>query len=324
MDFKHIYNRLREGLRSAKGRNILTFFIFLAISTVFWFLLALNDDIQKDYTLPVALDDFPDGITLISGMNPSLSVTVKDKGSSLMKYNFGNDPKIKIRYDDFTRLNDSVLLITPAQLSSAVRSTFGTGVNIIGMRPDSLRIIYTANPGIKIPLHIKADIRTEPQYAYSGHPVCSADSVVIFSNSSDRFKLDHVSSRPIVLANLTDTTDVEVAVEVPHGMRAIPSTVRVKFPVEPLVSRQQKVAVEVVNLPPSRKLVTFPAVVEVNYLLPRSMYNIENLIVKATVDYSAASSHTKYLPVKLSRLPGFARGVTVNPPQVEYVIERVD
>lgn len=322
--FKALYNRMSEGLRTAKGRNILTFLVFLAISTVFWFLLALNDDVQRDYTLPVVLEEFPPKVTLISGFNPTLSVSLKDKGSSLMKFSFGNDPKIKLRYDDFTRLNDSVLIITQSQLNTAVRSTFGAGVNIIGMRPDSLRVMYTANPGIKVPVRVVADIRTEPQFAYSGHPDCSVDSVEIFSNSPDRFKIESVGTKPIVLANLTDTTSVEAPLRVPAGMRAIPSSLKISFPVEPLVSRTQKVPVEVVNLPPSRRLVTFPPVVEVSCLLPKSMYNVENLVVKATVDYSAANNSTRTLPVRLSRLPGFVRGVTVTPSQVEYVIERID
>lgn len=324
MDFKILYRRISEVLRTAKGRNVLTFLIFLAISTVFWFLLALNDDVQKDYTIPVSLEDFPPKVTLISGLNPTLGVSVKDKGSSLMKFSFGNDPKIRLRYDDFTRLNDSVLLINQSQLSSAVRSTFGAGVNIIGMRPDSLRIIYTENPGIKVPVRVVADIRTEPQYAYSGHPECNVDSVTIYSNSPGRFELNYISTKRIVLANLADTTSVETPLSVPSGMRAIPSTVRVQFPVEPLVSRTQKVPVEVVNRPYSRKLVTFPPVVEVSYLLPKSMYNVENLVVKASVDYNGASNDTKTLPVRISRLPAFVRGVTVTPAQVEYVIERID
>lgn len=324
VDFKATYRKTREGLRTAKGRNILTFFVFLAISTVFWFLLALNDDIQKDYTLPVSLEDFPRNVTLISGINPTVGVSVKDKGSSLMKFSFGNDPKIKLRYDDFTKLNDSVLIINQTQLSTAVRSTFGAGANIIGIRPDSLRIVYTANPPVKVPVRVMADIRTEPRFAYCGHPECSVDSVELYSNSAERFEIESVATRPIVLANLTDTTKVEIPLDVPSGMRAIPSTVRVTFPVEPLVSRSQSVPVEVMDLPPSRKLVTFPPVVEVSYLLPRSMYNIDKLVVKATVDYTAAHSGAKVLPVRISRMPGFVRGVTVNPSHVEYVIERID
>ena len=97
MNIKNIYYKIKEGLRTTKGRNILTFFIFLAISTVFWFLLALNDDIQKDYNIPVLLDGFPEDVTLLSGYDPTLSVTVKDKGSSLMRFEWGNQPTMKLR-----------------------------------------------------------------------------------------------------------------------------------------------------------------------------------------------------------------------------------
>ena len=68
------------------GRNALTFFVFLLISTVFWFLMALNDEVQRDFRLPVTLVDFPEDVTIISGVTATVNVTVKDKESSLVKF----------------------------------------------------------------------------------------------------------------------------------------------------------------------------------------------------------------------------------------------
>ena len=146
MEFKKIANEAREGLRSARGRNLLTFVVFLAISTVFWFLLALNDDVQRDYTVPVQLEDFPSDCTILSGYNPVLSLSVKDKGSALLRYAWGKTPTVKLHMEDFSRQNDSTLILSAARLNAAVRGIFGTGANIVTLRPDSLRISYTSIP----------------------------------------------------------------------------------------------------------------------------------------------------------------------------------
>lgn len=324
LKIKKLYNDAKEGLRTTTGRNILTFFVFLAISTVFWLLLALNDDVQKDYNLPVHLEGFPENVTILSGYNPTLSVTVKDKGASLMKYEWGNDPTMKIRYDDFISHNDSLLIIRASQLNSAVRGIFGTAASIVAIRPDSLRLTYTTNPGIKAAISVDCDIHTQPQYAYAGHPITSVDSVMLYSNSADRYKTHVISTKPIVLADLTDTAHVSVALDVPPGMRAIPPTVDVTFPVEPLVAKRQSVPVEVINVPYGERIITFPAITEVSYLIPKSMYHLDNAHIRATVDYNDIRRDEKSLYITLSKLPAYFRNPSLSPEHVEYVIERID
>lgn len=309
-------------LRTAKGRNILTFFACLAVSAGFWMLMALNDDVQHDYAMPIELTDFPDNATILSGYNSTLNLTIKDKGSSQLKFGLGRRPTMKLRFGDFVKQKDSILLLSPVQLNSAVRSIFGTGATIVGMRPDSLRIVYTTNRGIKVPVAINAEVHTQPQYTYSGTPTLSPDTVILYANSHKRFKVHSLTTQQISLDNLTDSTTVEAVLNVPAGMRAIPSTVKATFPVEPLVSKQQQVQVELANVPPGMKIVTFPSMVEVSYLLPKSMYNGEPAKVKATVDCRGISSSRKTLEVSLSKLPSRYRNVTVKPTHVEYVIEK--
>ncbi len=160
-----------------------------------------------------------------------------------------------------------------------------------------------------------------PQYAYAGHPICDIDSVVLYSNSSRRYDIHSISTKPIDLVNLTDTSSVETALDVPAGMRVIPSSVKVTFPVEPLVAKRRSVAITAVNVPAWRKLVTFPSMVEVSYLLPKSMYNKDNVAIKATVDYNMIRPDVKSLNVGISKLPTYFKSISVNPQQVEFVIE---
>lgn len=324
MDIKLPAKKLREGLRTAKGRNILTFLVFLAISTVFWFLLALNDDVQEDYNIPVVLEDVPKDVTILSGYNPILNITVKDKGSSLMKFSWGKTPTMKLRFDDFSKPNDSTLLLGAAGLNSAVRGIFGTGVTIVSMRPDSLKMVFTELPGVKVAVNVRSEIHTLPQYSYSGHPITRTDSVMLYSNSPKLYKTHFVHTKPLTLANLTDTATVEAVIDVPRGVRAVPSAIRVTFPVEPLVQKQQPVEVKVVNVPHGERVVTFPAMIEVSYLLPKSMYGSEMANIHATVDYNDITPSSKTLPVTLTKLPAHCRGVTIHPEEVDYVVEPID
>ncbi|MDE6305700.1 MAG: hypothetical protein K2L90_03835, partial [Muribaculaceae bacterium] len=79
-------------LHSSRGKDYLVFLLFLCVSYVFWLLLTLNNEIQEDLEVPVELVEIPDSITLISEIPPSIAVSVRDKGSSLARYVWGNTP----------------------------------------------------------------------------------------------------------------------------------------------------------------------------------------------------------------------------------------
>lgn len=321
MNPRQLYDKLKEGLRTVKGRNALTFLVFLAISAVFWVLMALNDEVQHDYRLKLKLAGFPENMTIISGANPTVSVSVKDKGSALMKFTWNTQPELTVNYDEFSKAGDHNLLMTQAQLNSAVRNIFGSSATIIAVRPDSLSLHYTTNPGVPVKVRIDADVRPAPSAVAFGRVTLSTDTVMLYSNSKERSRIKTLTTQPIILTGLTDTAHVSAALIVPPGMRAVPSQIKVTIPVEPLVTKTRKVEISQRNVPAGKRLVTFPSMAEVDYLLPKSLYNSDTSPVKAVVDFSAYKPGEKKLPVTVLPLPNYYRFVSVRPSEVEFVIE---
>lgn len=321
MNPRQLYDKVKEGLRTVKGRNALTFLIFLAISAVFWVLMALNDEVQHDYRLKLKLAGFPDNMTIISGANPTVSVSVKDKGSALMKFTWNTQPELTVNYDEFSKAGDHNLLMTQAQLNSAVRNIFGSSATIIAVRPDSLSLHYTTNPGVPVKVRIDADVRPAPSAVAFGRVTLSTDTVMLYSNSKERSRIKTLTTQPIILTGLTDTAHVSAALIVPPGMRAVPSQIKVTIPIEPLVTKTRKVEIAQRNVPAGKRLVTFPSMAEVDYLLPKSLYNSDASPVKAVVDFSAYRPGVKKLPVTVLPLPNYYRFVSVRPSEVEFVIE---
>lgn len=306
------------------GRNALTFFVFLIISTVFWFLMALNDEVQHDFRLPVALSGFPEDLTIISGATATVNVTVKDKESSLMKFAWGGMPQLRLAYDEFLKSGENSLVFSVNQLNSAVRGAFGPTATVLAVRPDSLNLTYTLNPGVKTRVSVDVDARTQPQCIQYGPVTMSPDSVMLFSNSKELYSVAELETAPVVLRDLADTTVVEARLVVPDGMRAIPATVTLSVPVEPLVSKTRRVELQVVDAPAGHRLVPFPSVVEVSFLMPKSLYNKENSPVRAFVEYPAVmpdGASSSSLPVRVGVMPPYYRNVQVSPAAVEFVIE---
>lgn len=309
--------RLAELVHSTRGRNALTFLVFLVISTLFWIVMTLNDETQLDFDVPVEITGVPDDMTLITLPPATVSVSVKDKGTSLLNFEWGKMPTMKLQYKDFTK-DGKRLLLGETQLNGIARSFFGSNAQIVTLKPDSLNLTFTTHKGEIRPIRLITDVTAAPQYIINGAVKAAIDTVRVYSVRSIPKSITRIDTEPVVASNLTDTTVMEVKLVAPEGMRVIPATVKVTIPVEPLIAKRRQIPVEVTNQPMHSRVITFPSTVEISYLIPMSEYNADNYQVKAYAEYRASR---KKLPLTLSILPDAYSRTTLATDSVEYIVE---
>lgn len=311
-------------LHSSRGKDIIVFLLFLCVSYVFWLLLTLNNEIQEDLEVPVELTEVPDSITIISDVPASISVSVRDKGSALARYVWGNTPTMRIRFSDGHK-DDNRLIISESDIDSRLRSFFGQTSQIISSKPDSISIFYTNQPGRKVKLDLKVDAHPSLQCVISGPITADADSVLIYSVNDLPASLTTVQTLPVVRTGLTDTTYVEARIAPVPNSRIIPDKVTIRIPVEPLISKKRYIPIKVTGVPAGMDLLTFPSKVEISYLIPMSLYTIDDEEIHAIADYSTlltGKGLSPKLAVKLPILPQFYHNVSLAVDSVEYILEQ--
>lgn len=321
MDIKAYFSKLKQKVTSAKGRSVVTFLIFLLISTIFWFMMTLNETIQRDYRLKVEITGMPQGVVFISKPPEYIDVSVKDKGRALIKYDWGTPPRVKIKYSDFIKKSDSRIVINQEMLSNSIRNSFGSGCEIMSIRPDSINLMMTSRPGDRLPIFFDISATTEPQFISYGNLQCKFDSVTVYSLNGIPSTMLNVRTEPVSLRNLTDTTTVTVKPISPSGTRVEPSEISVTIPVEPLVAKKRIIPVGVVNAPRNVTVHTFPANIELNYLVPLSMFKNEAAAPAAVIDYRNIDINKTTAEVVITQLPDYYQNCDPNPAEVEYLIE---
>ncbi len=315
---QRVQRKVTAALRSSRGQNVLLYLLFVAVAFVFWVFLSLDTEVQRDFELPVELADVPDSVTVIGQVPPALGVSVKGKDSQLLRFLWGKMSPIKFKWQE--NVQDASFVINKPRLESRLREYFGNGVQIISCRPDSLRLSFTSQPGVKVKLMVQADIHPNLQYIVSGPIKADVDSVTLYSVADLPRSLKFVSTEPIVKSDLNDTMRYEVAVKPISGVRIIPDKVVVTVPVEPLISRKRNVRIDVNNMPEGVSLITFPSKVEISYLVPMSAYN-DDYQMKAYVDYRNVKPSRRKLPVTISAVPSVYHNVSFSPDSVDYIIE---
>lgn len=304
-----------------RGRNVGTFMVFLGISFLFWVLMSLNDDIQRDFVLPVKLENVPSDVTLLTSEPSTINLTIKDKGSALVRYALGTNPALTFNFNDI-QVDNNRIVITRQKANNAIRGIFGQA-QVMALNPDSISVPFTRRPPVTVKVRLTTDdISAAPQFMVSGNITFTPDTVRLYAARSLR-NITTIPTEPLNATNLRDTTEMELRLIPPEGMRAIPATVKVRIPVEALILTTCNVPIHVENVPVGKHLVLFPAEAKVSYLIPMSMYNSgEKPNFKVIADFRHRSQITGRMALRLPSLSNIYHSPMLLTDSVEYIIEQ--
>jgi len=308
-------------LRSPRGRDTMMFLLFVAISCILWAVLSLNDEKQYDLRLPMRITNVPDSVTLISPGPEALSVSLRAKGTQLMKMTVGRMPTVNVDFRAFR--SDGTVHLSATDLKGLVRNATG-GSQVSMVYPDSLSLPYTTHKGIRVPVRLDYKVTAGPQSALTGRPRLSADSVLLYTAGSAPDRADAVSTEPIHLLGIDKNTTLRVKLMAPRGTRLIPDSIDVTFEVEPLIFKSRKLVIEPINVPEGTKLITFPAQIDVFFMVPVSGYRQSDNHFRVVADYRTIRQGTGSRNVKLSliNVPSNFQNAHLSADSAEYIIER--
>lgn len=291
----------------------------VATATVFWFVLALNDNMQDTIEVKLQIEDVPDSVTFISGVPAKLYATVRDKGTSLVRNGVLREPTIHVSFPNFA--NNGMMRFTRSDMLAAMKGIFGSGATVSALTIDSLSLKYTTNPGKRMLVRIRADVSAASGSVISGALEADPKAVYVFADKDVLDTLSWVTTRPIVANNLTETTTVDVAIMPVKDASVRPAHVKVKIPVEPMVLKEAMVTVVPQNVPEGRDLLLFPSKVKVAYYVPMSKFSDENPGIEVYVNYNDIPlTPGDRIPVRLGHYPDNLVNVELRADSVEYTI----
>lgn len=310
-------------MQSREGRNVMVFMVFLAIAAVLWIIMSLNEETQRDLRCSVVITNVPDSMTRISPLPEALNVSVRAKGTELLKYLWKRRPTMNIDYRQYK--SGDKIQFSDASLKAFFRSMVGGGCQILSVTPDTLSLVFTSQPGVKVPVRLNAAITPAPHYILVGKPRAFIDSVMLYSASGNTTRHTSVNTYPVTLSDVRKSQIIRVPIDAPRNTRAIPDSVEVSFEVEPLISKTRKVTVTTLNMPEGMKLITVPQQIEVYYMVPMNVYKKSEAEPKFKVvaDYNTINPNSdERVAVTLAYAPKDFINVFLSTDSVDYIIEQ--
>lgn len=284
-------------------------------------MLNLNNEIQKDFNIPMELVDTPDSITIIDDIPQMISVSVRDRGVNLIRQTLGNITPLKLKFKEYAAVHSNKFALSKNDVSNRLRTYFGPSSQIISCSPDSIRATFATSPGKKVAIKLNADITSDFRYVIENVSI-SPDSTTLYSVNDIPGELGMVETMPIVKHGLKDSMILTIPLKSIPGMRMIPDKVVATIPVEPLISKRINISLKTINTPNEVNVILFPSNVNVDCLVPMNYYNKTTEEIVIVADYNDIRLSENKIPVHIKNIPSYYYNISLTVDSVEYILEQ--
>lgn len=300
--------------------NTIVFLIFVAISALFWLILALNDSAQDNFNVKVQITNVPDTVTFISDIPEKVHVNVRDKGTNLWRSGFMRHPSMQVNFKEYA--DNGILKFSREDIMAALKATFGTSAQISSVSLDSLYLVYTTNKGKRVPVVVNSKIFPALGSIIEGSIKSTPSSVYVFGEKNITDTIHKVVTEMLQLRDVSETTTQEVNLCRIPGVRIMPAAVSVTVPVEPLVKKESMVTITPVNVPHGESLLLFPSKLPVEYYVAMSrLGDNDDASIEIQADYhDIERTGGDKLHVEVVRYPDRFCNLSLKGDSVEYTI----
>ncbi|WP_291529517.1 YbbR-like domain-containing protein [Bacteroides sp. UBA939] len=316
--------KFKDFLLSDKSREFLIFLFFFFIAGGFWLLQTLNNDYETEFSIPVRLKGVPNNVVITSEPPSELRIRVRDKGTVLLNYMLGKSFfPLTLDFSDYNRNNNHVRIYS-SQFEKKLLSQLNVSTKLLSVTPDTLEYIYSTGTSKLLPVRLQGVVSAGRQY-YIPDTICRPDSVLAYAPAEMLDTITVAYTQKVNLINISDTLKQQIPLLAQKGIKFVPSSVEMVFPVDIYTEKTVEVPLRGVNFPAGKALRAFPSKVNVTFQVGLSRFrqiNENDFHINVSYEELLKLGSDKYT-VKLNTFPKGVNRIRINPEQVDFLIEQV-
>lgn len=317
---RNILKAVRNFLFSGLNKEFLIFLFFLALSGAFWLLMTLNETMEREFKIPVRLTGVPRNAVITGELPDTVRVTVRDKGFTLVTYDFR---PLVFRFSNYADEDEGKGVIPLTDVQKQVLSQMYGSSKLLQVKPGAFDFYFTYGTSKKVPVVFRGKITTNKSY-YLAHTEFYPSMVTVYANKQQLDKLQSVEIEPFNYRNLQDTIRQAVKIRKIRGVKIVPPTVRLSVYPDVLTEEAIEVPITAINMPPGMVLRTFPSKVTVRFTIGASLFRtIKPNLFKVVVDYEElAANPSDKCTLQLRSVPRSVSKASLEIDRVDYLLEQ--
>ncbi len=313
---------IKQKVERKNKSSILTFLIFLIISTAAWFLVKLSENYVTQTTFRLQFTDVP-AEKWISSEEQMLKMSLDIDGFHTLRYKMIREPYrfVTISLNDVSyRLeNGNTYSFSSQYVAEKVAERFGISTSDITMNDAMVYFTMDALKSKVVPIVFRSDIKMQRQYGLYGIPTIDPATVTIYGPEEVIDTVRSVRTQLVSKTNVSEDFSESVGLDMLGGkIRSNTKEVRVTVEVEKYTEMDVEVPIRVSD---SLRVRFFPETVSVKCFV--AMKDYASIIpddFTVAVDKQQLKALQPLLDVRLVTWPQTVQILSTQPDKVEYLI----
>lgn len=305
-----------------KNRSVLTFLIFLAISTAAWFLVKLSENYVTQTAYRVHFEDVP-ADKWMSADEQSVKLSLNIDGFHTLRYKMIREANrivaISLAEVPYRLENGNSYSVSSQYVADKIAESLDINASDITMNEAKVYFNLDALKSKVVPVALSYDIKPQRQYDIYGIPMLEPSSVTIFGpqETIDTIKVvrTQILSKSGVNQNFTETVPLNLM----DGLiRSNVKVVKAEIQVEKFTEMDVEVPITVAD---SLRVRFFPDKMTVKCLVAMKDYaSITPEGFSVAVNMQQLKAMQPLLDVRLASWPPTVQVLSTRPDKVEYLI----
>lgn len=311
------------------NRKLIIYLVCVCISTIFWFLNALNKQYSVELTFPVKYINWPANKILINKPSDHFVLKVNSFGFTILRYklSLAFSPLV-FNVNEFTEgklalTERSEYAIPTRPLIHRLSEQVSNELNITDIHPDTLIFLFDKVTSRKVKVKPNVSFELKQQHFLNDAITTIPDSVLVSGPESILDTLSFVSTTDQHYKDVHQTIRQNIPLKASKNLILGTSRVLLEIPVEEFTEKQITVPVTVRDLPQGMRVNLFPDKVNVSFMIALSRFKeVKPGDFKVSVSSQDILNNKDLLRLSIDSQPPFAHSVVLVPEQIEYLIEK--
>ncbi len=323
--FKSFLDSAKTYLLSKMSREAFAFAFFLLLSTIFWLSQALNETYEEDLEYELILKNVPEGTVITSELKSPIHISVRDKGTSLIRYhNPFKKKRLVIDFQHYDKGADYARVILPhSDIEKLLQTSMDPSTRVLLIRPDTLDYYFNRGIWKRVPVEFIGHVETDPLSYLAGMTI-EPDSVTVWAEKKFLDSLQVVHTVQTLLPDLKKTTVKSIPLAPIKGVKIDPEEVKLTAEVDIYTEKHVEVPIIGTNFPGGYTLRTFPATATISFRIGAKYFTevtADNFVLTATYEELMALPDS-ILHLSLRSIPEGISQVKIQPEAVQFLIEQ--
>lgn len=253
-----------------------------------------------------------------------VNVTVNAYGFNLLKYSFYK-PKLEIDFKTDVLLKNKTYVWNAQQNTPKINLKFKNSVDVMTIKPDTLRFPYQTLAIKKVPVKIDVSMEFASGYDMLSKIKVVPDSINIIGSEKRISGIDYVITEKLELKHINSNINQSIAIatdKVLKNVKLSKKSVTIKGHVEKFTEGTFNVPVTIINLPADININYFPKVIPVAYNVSLDNYKlVKPSDFRIECNYRDINNTEKtFLIPKLVKVPEIVKSARLKQKKVEFIL----